>query len=143
MTAARDPAWWSEEHTGAWDRIKTAFRRDWEQTKNDLRGSTGRDLNQNAADTIKQAAGSEPIPPGNQPTRPDEPDDRPTAGDWDRDESAHRYGFGARSHYGPEHKEWDDRLESRLREEWTDLRTGKTWDETRAAVRRGWDRARD
>lgn len=140
MTNTRDPAWWSEQHTSAWERIKAAFRRDWEQTKADMPGSAGRDLNQNVADTLKQATGSAPIPPAHQPTRPD--DDRPTSADWERDEAAHRYGFGAQRHYGREHADWDDRLESRLREEWTDLRTGRTWDETRTAIRRGWDRAR-
>ena len=141
MATTRDPGWWSEQHTSAWERIKAAFRRDWEQTKADMPGSAGRDLNQNVGDTLKQAAGSAPIPPANQATRPDY-DDRPTAGDWERDEGAHRYGFGAQRQYGREHADWDDRLESKLREEWTDLRTGRTWDETRAAVRRGWDRAR-
>ena len=30
------PAWWKEEHAGAWDRVKEAMRRDWEQTRHDL-----------------------------------------------------------------------------------------------------------
>ena len=34
MTAAK-PAWWSKQHDSAWDHVKEALRRDWEQTKSD------------------------------------------------------------------------------------------------------------
>jgi hypothetical protein len=27
-----------------------------------------------------------------------------------------------------------------MKEEWGDLKSGRTWDEVKAAVRRGWDR---
>ena len=64
MGTARDPRWWSEEHRSAWERVKAAFRRDWEQTKADF-SSKGRDLNQDVDDTVKQAAGKKAIPPRN------------------------------------------------------------------------------
>ena len=34
----RNPNWWSKEYDSAWDRVKAAFRRDWEQTKHDFGG---------------------------------------------------------------------------------------------------------
>lgn len=49
------------------DRIKEAVERDVEQTKADLPGVDGRDLDQNVGDTVKQAAGKEPIPPKDRP----------------------------------------------------------------------------
>jgi len=54
-----------DESTG--DRIKDALERDLEQTKADLPGLDGEDLDQDATDTVKQAAGTESIPPDGQP----------------------------------------------------------------------------
>ena len=132
MGTARDPRWWSEEHRSAWERVKAAFRRDWEQTKADV-SSKGRDLNQDVDDTVKQALGKEPIPPMSQPTKPDE--------DWDKVEDELRYGYGAHQQYRVEHRDWNDRLEAKLKEEWNDLHSGRTWDEAKSSVRRGWERA--
>lgn len=61
------PSWWTEQPTSDWDRVKEALKRDWEQTKWDFGSSTGRDLRQTAADTVKQALGLEPIPLPHQP----------------------------------------------------------------------------
>ena len=58
----RKPAWWTEEHTSDWDRVKGALKRDWEQTKADFSMKSGENLNQNASDTMMQAAGAEPLP---------------------------------------------------------------------------------
>lgn len=69
------PQWWTDQHTSTWDRVKEALRRDWEQTKADLSSSDGRALNQNVADTVKQAAGAQPLPPPSAKTRPDDPKD--------------------------------------------------------------------
>ena len=44
------------------DNTKDALDRDWEQTKSDLPGLDGKDLDQDVDDTVKQAAGKEPIP---------------------------------------------------------------------------------
>jgi hypothetical protein len=49
------PHWWNEQHGGAWDRIKDAFARDWEQTKADFSKTKGRELNQNAAATARRS----------------------------------------------------------------------------------------
>jgi hypothetical protein len=122
----KNPSWWNEAHTSGWERTKEALRRDWEQTKADVSDS-GKELNQDVGDTVKQAAGKQPIPPGNQPN--------PPAG-WDRAEPALRYGYGARHHY--EGQEWNDELEQRLEKDW-DSSDGSTWQSVKAAVRRGWD----
>jgi hypothetical protein len=131
MGTMRDPKWWSEEHRSAWERVKAAFRRDWEQTKADV-SSKGQDLNQDVGDTIKQAAGKQPIPPEGVQTKPDE-------SDWNSVEDGLRYGYGAKSQY--RNDMWDDRLEAKLRNEWDELKTGRSWEDARRAVRDGWDRA--
>jgi hypothetical protein len=129
-----NPKWWNEEHESTWSRVKAAMKRDWEQTKADFSKTKGRELDQDVDDTVKQAAGKQPIPPLSQPNRDDD--------DWDRVEEGYRYGVGARSQYGTQYNDWDDGLEGKLREEWRDMKSGRTWDEVKAAVRRGWDRVR-
>jgi len=129
MKNKNNPSWWNDEHESAWDRVKGAMKRDWEQTKADV-SSKGHELNQDVGDTVKQAAGKQPIPPGNLPNRDDDA--------WEDVEPSFRYGVGARSQYGD--REWDDRIESKLKEEWGDLKSGRTWDEAKGWVRRAWDR---
>jgi hypothetical protein len=90
--------WWKADYDSAWERTKEAFRRDWEQTKHDF-GGKAPDLNQDADDTVKQAAGKEPIP-------------APGQANFDDHESAFRYGHGARLHYSG--RDWDDTLEGEL-----------------------------
>lgn len=61
--STQSPPWWLPEHQSAWDRVKAAFRRDWEQTKANLsRGRQGVDLNQNIGDTVGQVLGNTTIP---------------------------------------------------------------------------------
>lgn len=110
-----NPAWWSKQHDSAWDRIKAALRRDWEQTKSDFSRQTGHDLGQTAGDTVKQAVGKEPIP------------------GWEHVEPAYRYAVGARTHYGPS---WDEAV---LQHEWTTLVDGRKWEDVKAHVRHAWD----
>jgi hypothetical protein len=125
-TRTVNPRWWTPEYGSAWDRVKEALARDWEQTKSDFGRDTARDLNQDVPDTLKQAAGTQNIPPRNVPNFEDV-------------EPAYRYGFGARRQYGKEFTTWDDRLESRLRTEWDELKYGRSFDESRPYIRRGWD----
>ena len=125
-----DPKWWKPEHNSTWDNIKSAMKRDWEQTKADL-SSKGTELNQDAGDTVKQAAGKQAIPSASQPNS-----------DWEGAETKYRYGVGAREQYGTEHKDWNDGLESKLKEEWQDLKDGTTWEEAKNFVRRGYERAK-
>jgi hypothetical protein len=127
MSQYKTPSWWQESHSSGWDRTKEALRRDWEQTKADV-SDGGRELNQDVGDTLKQAAGKEAIPPGNQPNPPDS---------WDDVEPAVRYGYGARQYY--EGKDWNDDLESRLKEDWSSSGSGSSWERVKSAVRRGWD----
>jgi len=72
-TTTRTPAWWTDKHTTAWDHVKGALERDWEQSKADLSRNGGRKLNQTVGDTLKQSTGSEPIPPLDMKTRPTDP----------------------------------------------------------------------
>ena len=41
--------------------VKDALKNDWEQTKNDLPGMDGKDKDQDVDDTLKQAAGKDPV----------------------------------------------------------------------------------
>jgi hypothetical protein len=120
----KDPDWWNSNHTSAWERVKAAFKRDWDQTKHDFGGDTP-DTDQDVPDTIAQAAGKQPIPPRGTPVFEDE-------------EPAYRFGYGARSHYGDRYSAWDDRVEAELEREWTRSNHGD-WPRYRNAVRRGWE----
>lgn len=133
------PKWWSEDkHGGAWNRVKEAVRRDWEQTKNDIRVG-GADLDQNVTDTVKQAAGKEPIP-SKYVANPQ----GGTGASWDDVEEPMRFGFGARQQYGAQYTQWDDKLEHKLQSEWEDAKaaTHRKWSDIKSHVRTGYDRAR-
>jgi hypothetical protein len=122
----RNPEWWNTENDSAWERVKAAFKRDWDQTKHDFGGDEP-DTNQDVDDTIKQAAGKQPIPPRRQPTYEDV-------------EPAYRFGYGARSHYGKQYSSWDDKLEAQLRRDWESSYAGTSdWPTTRQAIRKGWE----
>ena len=145
-TATWQPKWWTKEHGSSWERVKEAMKRDWDQTKNDL-GLGGRDLDQDVDDTVKQVAGKDVIPPRSQPNAPGGTDARPDAGDkrlsWVDAEQPLMYGYGAREQYGAQHSDWNDQLESSLKNEWESRGTvGRKWDEVKNLVRRGFDRAR-
>ncbi|MCC2659076.1 MAG: hypothetical protein K0Q76_4184 [Panacagrimonas sp.] len=116
----QNPAWWSAEHDSRWDRVKAAFRRDWEQTKHDFGSDKARDLQQSAADTVKQAAGSHQQSAGTM--------DRP----YEQLEPAFRYGHGARTQFGG--GPWNDDLETRMKDEYSG-----DYARDRDYIRRGYD----
>jgi len=120
MITRKNPRWWSPEYDSAWDRVRDAFQRDLEQTKHDLGSKHAPDLKQSAAATVTQAAGREPTPP-------------PQVPNFDQDEPAYRFGYGARTHYGSRYPLWSDELERELSTEW-----GDDWDRVRPSVLRGW-----
>jgi hypothetical protein len=126
-----NPSWWTDKHEGTWSRVKDALKRDWEQTKNDLSKKSGKDLDQSAGDTVKQAAGKEPIP-GPSTSTPT------TNAKWDDVETGYRFGAGSRDQFATEHPKWDDKLEQKLSNEWTNLKTGKDWDSVKAHVKSAW-----
>ncbi len=99
----KNPKWWSQENDSAWDRVKEAMKRDWDQTKHDFGGDEP-DTNQNVSNTVKQAAGTETLPPRHEPT-------------YEEWEPAYRFGYGARSRYGADYDnyaDWDDELKRHL-----------------------------
>ena len=115
----KNPKWWKTEHESAWDRVKAAFKRDWEQTKHDL-GASEPDIHQSAGDTLKQAVGSgSPI---NETT-----------------EEAYRFGYGARSEYGKRFTKWDDQLEAQLKQDWSEAHRDLDWVAYRESIHRAWD----
>ena len=148
QNAARQPNWWSDTHDSAWDRMKEALKRDWEQTKNDLTGG-GRDLNQDAGDTFRQAQGKAPVPPSDVPNPPDANDLRADAKkaekaaknemrQWERSQDAVQYGFGAGLDRS---RDWSS-AETDLRNEWGGLERDRAWDDVRDDVRHGWEGSR-
>jgi len=126
-----DPSWWTEKHESTWSRVKAAMKRDWEQTKADFTTKKKRhDIDQDVGDTVKQAAGKEVIPPAGVPNHETS---------WDTVEAPARYGRGAREQFAGEHPKWDDKLESKLSDDWTTLKNGRRWEEVKGSVRHGWD----
>ena len=131
MNPAQQPAWWTAQQTDTWDRMKEALRRDWDQTRHDFGSEYGQDLNQDLTDTVRQAAGADPIPPKHV-ANPVE---------WS-DEAAVRYGYGAAlSADYHDHVAWDAVLEGRLKKDWEALDTGRSWDSVRLPVHYGWIRS--
>lgn len=112
--------WWAPEHTSSWDRVKAAFRRDWEQTKARVGAAPPPPGGQEVGDTLAQISGRQPV--GETDT-------------FEADEPAFRYGYGAANHYHDRH--WDRDLEDELRHNY-----GGMWDEDRDRVRAGWEYAR-
>ena len=124
MRKTHNPKWWNKEHESSWNRVKAAFKRDWDQTKHDLGGHEP-DTNQAVDDTVKQAVGKEPIPPRGQPT-------------YEEAEDAYRFGYGARSQYGERYANWDARLESQLEQDWAATFNDREWSRYRDSIQRGW-----
>ena len=127
MNKPNNPDWWNHDYDSAWDRVKEALKRDWDQTKRQFGGDEP-DTNQKIGNTLRQAEGSEPIPPRKHPV-------------YEEVESAHRFGFGARSKYGSKYNTWDEDLEIELKREWETIepKRRQTWMQDRAAIRYGWE----
>jgi hypothetical protein len=127
MKPFTNPQWWTSENDAAWEDVKAAVKRDWDQTKHDLGGNEP-DTNQQVGNTIRQAEGKEVIPPRGLPT-------------YEEVEPAFRFGYGARVIYGEEYLYWDDALEARLKIEWEAIEPARkqTWMQDVAAMRFGWD----
>lgn len=139
MATMKDqPAWWNEGHASAWDRVKEAMRRDWEQTKQDLHIKGGHELNQGVNDTVKQASGKETIPSNDRPNPPKVIGD---ASEWNDVELPHQYGFAAKEKYGSSHTAWTRDLEDTLKTDWekTKSATARGWDDVKGSVRRGYE----
>lgn len=139
MPHTANPAWWTKNHDSAWDHVRDAMRRDWEQTKYDF-GLGGHHLDQDVGETVAQAAGKQPIPPGNVPN----PDDKYTnrsADRWDELEGPLGYGYGARLTYGQTYPTWNDELDRTLERDWSasDRGTSNPWRKVKDVVRRGYE----
>ncbi len=133
-TSKWHPSRWKNEVQGtAWDLVKEAMRRDWEQTKHDL-GIGGHDLNQAAADTVLQAGGGQAVPPRDVPNAP-------TAQVWDDVEPSFGFGYWAHREFGREHPRWDPEIECKLRAEWAAAqdKASRDWDAIVRHVRQAYD----
>jgi len=122
MDSRYNASWWSKDHDSAWDKVKDAFQRDWDQTKHDV-GADKPDLNQDVSDTVKQAAGKQSIPPSTVPN-------------FEQQEPAFRFGYGAHRQYGSKYPKWDDDLERVLVNDWP---KDNSWSRHSSAVRRGYE----
>jgi hypothetical protein len=124
MGQYKNSKWWSPDYDFAWDHIKTAMKRDWEQAKR----SDVPNTSQNIDHIARQTGGMEPIPPlGRQ--------------SFEEFESACRFGYGARLKFGGAYPEWDNDLEINLARDWRalDPTRQQTWGQDRSAIRYGWN----
>ena len=108
------PEWYRNEHDSAWERVKAAFKNDWEQTKHDFGSKSARDLDQDVDDTVKQAAGSDDA--------------------FENHEQAFRFGYAAQQHYRKDHPTWNDDLDRQLRTDY-----GADYDRDRQHIRRAYE----
>jgi hypothetical protein len=128
------PSWWTQEvHGSAWTRVTDAMQRDWTQSKHDF-GLGGHELNQSVADTAKQLAGSESIPPLAQANAPK------VIGSWDEAELPYCYGHAARLQFLGAHSSWTPELEAQLKEEWdgAPVHAAIDWNSVKHLVKRGY-----
>lgn len=125
MNSYKNPNWWTADNDSAWEKIKDAFKRDWDQTKHDF-GGRQPDTAQNVNDTVKQASGKQPIPPRGTPV-------------YEKAEPAYRFGYGARSYYGQKYPKWDTKLEAELRRDWQASYPQGNWSDDVEYIRYGWD----
>ena len=96
--ATQRPNWHTDDDDSTWQRVKSAFKNDWEQTKHDFGADGARDLDQDVDDTVKQAAGNEDA--------------------FENREQALRFGYTARRQFGDRHPDWNDDLEAQLRSDY-------------------------
>lgn len=108
------PGWYTEEHDSNWNRVKAAFRNDWEQTRHDFGSDTARDLDQNVNDTVKQAAGKEDT--------------------FESREDAFRFGHAAQRQFRTQYPTWNNDLDTRLRQDY-----GDRYDRDRDDIRRAYE----
>jgi hypothetical protein len=94
------PNWYTNDNDNAWDRVKTAFRNDWEQTKHDFGSRRARDLDQDVDDTVKQAAGTDDA--------------------FENHEQAFRFGYAAQRQYKSRYPTWSSDLDKTLRTDYGD-----------------------
>ncbi len=126
MNHYKNPEWWTDECETAWERVKLAMKRDWDQTQHDAGGNQP-DTHQKAGNTVRQASGREAIPPRGQPP-------------YEELEPAYRFGYAARLEYGDEYADWGDELEAQLKQDWERMAPARkqTWMQDLAAIRHGW-----
>ncbi len=111
--------WWAPEHTSSWERVKAAFRKDWQQTKAHVGAGTALPEEQRVGDTLAEMSGKTSAP----------------IDSFESQEPAFRYGYGAAYHYRD--REWDPSLERELQSNY-----GGLWDPAKANIRDGWNYAR-
>lgn len=90
----------------------------WERVKDTFK----RDWDQ----ATKRAARRDAAPPQGMPA-------------YEEVETAYRFGYGARLHYGDKYDEWDDELEDTLRRDWLKTYPDRNWDEDVEYIQAGWD----
>jgi hypothetical protein len=129
LSIMNQPQWFTSAHAGAWERAKEALRRDWNQTKHDLRVG-GHELNQALDDTVSQVRGRETIPPIDAPNPPR------VIGRWEDAEVAIGFGYACRTHYGADFPEWNAALERLLEADW---RGDEPWTSVKLYVRHGYE----
>jgi len=125
MNQQRNPNWWNKDYDSAWDRLKAAFKRDWDQTKHDF-GGVHAHRQSGVDDAMMLAAGKDPGLPQRELT-------------YEELEDAYRFGYGARAHYGSRYSHWDSNLEEVLERDWLDTYNDLDWLNYRGEIRRGWD----
>lgn len=89
---------YTADDLSAWERVKKAFANDWEQTKADFGSKSARDMDQDVDDTVKQAIGTDDA--------------------FENREQAFRFGYLAQRRHAAKHPNWNDTLETQLRNDY-------------------------
>jgi putative salt-induced outer membrane protein YdiY len=108
------PEWYTNDHDSLWERTKSAFKNDWEQTKHDFGSDTARDLDQDVDDTVKQAAGTDDA--------------------FENHEQAFRFGHAAQLNFRKRYPSWGEELDHQLRSDYHG-----NYDSDRAYIRHAYE----
>jgi len=113
------PTWYTNEHDDQWGRVRSAFRKDWEQTKHDFGSDKAPDLGQDAGDTIREATTGTT---------------KAVERGFEEHEPAFRFGHAAQRNYQSKYPTWNNDLETQLRKDY-----GNDFDRDRNDIRKAYD----
>ncbi|MFI5298000.1 MAG: hypothetical protein ACHREM_07870 [Polyangiales bacterium] len=129
METSSNPAWWTERHQTAWERVKDAIKRDWRKMKGAVGHPIGHEPDGVGASTASRGANGVRDLSVHLPSK---------SRSWKDAEPAVRFGGGARAYFA-EDTEWDTDLDRRLAVEWTRFYPNRPWYQERDDARHGWE----
>ena len=141
---APGPKWWRPEFDLEWARAREALRKEQDEARQSLGEDDDdeeADIDQRSDEELSEEAIANQGPPAHTAVKTWAARRGTETHDYYAvEETACRFGFGARMHYGKTFPCWSPALEGQLRRDWMEEHPENRdgWDEFREKVRRGW-----